>query len=69
MATSSLALVFLCSVDALRAELRAELRGHAGTAAFFGALLISTFVLTVATLRKVSRRVATAASEVCESEA
>ena len=69
MAGSFLMLVFLLTLKPLRVELAEELSGHAATAVFFGALLVATVVLTAASLRKVSGRVAATVSEVHESEA
>ena len=68
MATTLFALAFLCTLPKLRSEMREELRGHVGTTVMFVVLFGVTIVLTLATMRKLSRRVTVDATEVCEAE-
>ena len=68
MCSTVLSLAFLCTLRKLREEMREELRGHTGTTVFFVVLFLATILMTLATVRKLSGRVAVEASDLVESE-
>lgn len=62
------ALIFLASVPKLRNDLAKELSGHFAQIFFFVGLLTATVCMTLATMRKLCRRVTKETTDIFESE-